>query len=86
MESMSCPRCGNQMVERTVGTASVSQCPDGDGVFLDRADLGTLVEAETDWHRTSAQHTAPLPKITPDMTAPPVAAPRARAWVESLFG
>ena len=83
---MSCPRCGNQMVERTFGSAQVNQCPDGDGVFLDRADLGALVEAETDWHRTSAQHTAPLPRITPDMTAPPAAAPRARAWVESLFG
>ena len=66
--------------------ASVSQCPSGHGVFLARADLGALAEAETDWHRNAGQHTAPLPRITPDMTAPPSAAPQARAWVETLFG
>ncbi|WP_426244791.1 zf-TFIIB domain-containing protein [Nocardioides sp. LHG3406-4] len=83
---MSCPRCGAEMVERPVGATQVSQCPEGHGVFLDRAELGTLVEAETDWHRNAAQQTAPLPRITPDMTAPPTAAKRARAWVETLFG
>ncbi len=83
---MTCPRCGNEMVERAVGATQVSQCPEGHGVFLDRADLGTLAEAETDWHRNSAQHTTPLPRITPDMVAPPAAAKRARAWVETLFG
>lgn len=82
---MTCPCCSTEMVERTVGATQVHQCPDGHGIFLDRADLGTLVEAETDWHNTSAQHTAPLPRITPEMTAPPAAAKRARAWVETLF-
>jgi Zn-finger nucleic acid-binding protein len=74
------------MAERMLGQAPVFQCPDGHGVFLDRADLGALVEAESDWHRNASQHTAPLPRITPDMTAPPAAAKRSRAWVESLFG
>ena len=85
METMTCPRCGNEMVERRVGATQVDACPEGHGVFLDRADLGALVEAESDWHRNATQHTAPLPRITPDMTAPPLAPKRARGWVETLF-
>lgn len=86
MESMSCPQCGTGMVESPAGAASVLQCPEGHGVFLTRAHLGALVEAETDWHRYAGQHTAPMPRITPDMEAapPPPKAP-ARAWVETLF-
>jgi uncharacterized protein len=86
MDPMNCPRCGAQMHDRTLGDATVSQCPEGHGVFLSRADLGALVEAENDWHRNAGQHTAPLPRITPDMTAPPAAAKQSRAWVETLFG
>ena len=82
---MSCPRCGAEMDERTIGEATVTQCPEGHGVFLERADLGVLIEAETDWHRNAGQHTAPMPRITPDMTAPPAAKAPARAWVETLF-
>ena len=74
------------MHDRTLGDATVSQSPEGHGVFLARADLGALVEAENDWHRNAGQHTAPLPRITPDMTAPPAAAKQSRAWVETLFG
>jgi Zn-finger nucleic acid-binding protein len=73
------------MVERNLGQAVVSQCPDGHGVFLSRAELGTLIESEDDWHRNAGQHTAPLPRITADMTAPPASPPHARAWVETLF-
>jgi Zn-finger nucleic acid-binding protein len=73
------------MDTRTLGDAEVSACPEGHGVFLDRADLGALIEAETDWHRHAGQHTAPMPKITEDMPAPPVAKLPARAWVETLF-
>jgi uncharacterized protein len=86
MESMNCPRCGVEMAERTLGQATVSQCPDGHGVFLSRADLGVLVEAETDWHAQAGQHTAPMPRITADMTAPPAMGKQSRAWVETLFG
>jgi Zn-finger nucleic acid-binding protein len=90
METLTCPRCGTEMVTRTLGGAAgdgeVSQCPEGHGVFLARADLGSLIEAETDWHRNASQHTAPLPRITADMTAPPAARTPARAWVETLFG
>ena len=75
------------MVSRSLGDGEVSQCPDGHGVFLHRADLGTLIEAETDWHRHAGQHTTPMPRITADMeSAPPSSRPPARAWVETLFG
>ncbi len=67
------------------GDAEVNSCPDGHGVFLSRADLGALIEGESDWHRHSGQHTAPMPKITADMQAPPSVTPPARAWVETLF-
>ncbi len=67
------------------GDAEVSSCPEGHGVFLSRADLGALIEGESDWHRHAGQHTAPMPKITADMQAPPSVVPVARAWVETLF-
>ena len=85
MESLTCPQCGADMEQRMLSGASISQCPEGHGVFLSRADLGALVEAETDWHRNAGQHTAPLPRITPDMTAPPSVGKMSRAWVETLF-
>jgi hypothetical protein len=73
------------MVGRSLGAAEVNQCPEGHGVFLERADLGTFIESETDWHRNASQHTAPLPRITADMQAPPASRAPARAWVETLF-
>ncbi|MGZ4447740.1 zf-TFIIB domain-containing protein [Oryzihumus sp.] len=86
METLSCPRCGAEMVALSIGAdAQAMQCPDGHGVFLARSDLGALVEAETDWHRNASQHTAPMPRITADMTAPPAGRVPARAWVETLF-
>jgi len=89
METLTCPRCGAEMETRAIssslGEGAVSSCPDNHGVFLARADLGALIEAESDWHRHAGQHTAPMPRITADMTAPPVGRPAARAWVETLF-
>jgi hypothetical protein len=72
-------------ISSSLGEGAVSSCPDNHGVFLARADLGALIEAESDWHRHAGQHTAPMPRITPDMTAPPVSKAPARAWVETLF-
>ena len=54
-------------------------------VFLDRADLADLVEAENDWHRHTGPLTEPLPRITADMTAPPPSRPKARSYIETLF-
>ena len=85
MDELSCPRCDAAMVSRPLGTGQVVQCPEGHGVFLERAELGNLIEAESDWHRNASQSTAPLPKITADMTAPPASRKPARAWVETLF-
>lgn len=86
MEEMPCPKCSSAMQARTVGEVTVHQCGSCHGLFLDRADLGALVEAENDWHRDSGPTTQPLPRITPDMTAPPPAARRARSYLEALFG
>ena len=84
---MSCPKCGSAMSTRDFGGVAVTRCSSCNGVFLDRADLGNLVEAENDWHRNAGQyHTEPLPRITADMTAPPPSKPRARSYIETLFG
>lgn len=69
----------------TAGDGEISQCPDGHGVFLSRADLGSLIEAENDWHRHASHQTAPMPRITADMQAPPSPPALSRAWVETLF-
>ena len=58
------------MDSRPLGDGEVNACPDGHGVFLRRADLGSLVEAEQDWHRHAGQHTMPMPRITADMDRP----------------
>lgn len=85
MENLACPQCGTSMESRVLGDSEISQCPDGHGVFLRRAALGSLIEAERDWHSHAGQHTAPMPRITADMTAPPAGKASARAWVETLF-
>jgi Zn-finger nucleic acid-binding protein len=74
------------MAERHLGDVTVQQCSSCQGVFLDRAELANLVEAENDWHRDSGPLTQPLPRITADMTAPPPSRPTARAYIETLFG
>lgn len=87
MDALDCPRCHAAMVERPLGEATIRQCPDGHGIFLERRDLSDLIDAETAFHRDGGGlNTAPLPRITADMTAPPRSAPRAPAWVATLFG
>ena len=87
MDEMTCPKCESAMSTRRLGDVAVSQCSSCRGLFLDRADLGALVEAENDWHRDqSGYHTEPLPRITAEMTAPPPSKPRARSYIETLFG
>jgi O-acetyl-ADP-ribose deacetylase (regulator of RNase III) len=72
------------MSTRHYGHATVRRCDDCAGLFLARADLGALVEAENDWHAHQSANTAALPRITADMSAPPPAE-RSRAFVETLF-
>lgn len=82
---MTCPQCQGTMVERSQGRVRVRQCESCEGLFLERASLGSLVEAENDWHSHRSTDTAQLPRITAGMTAPPRRA-RARSYVDSLFG
>ena len=75
------------METRTVSGVEVARCGSCSGIFLQRADLGSLVEAENDWHRNvGVYHTEPLPRITEKMTAPPPSRPRVRSFIETLFG
>jgi Zn-finger nucleic acid-binding protein len=83
MDELTCPVCDGTMTERSQGRVTVRQCQACHGVFLDRADLGSLVEAENDWHAHRSTDTARLPRITADMAPPPPA--RARSYVDSLF-
>lgn len=85
MESLTCPQCQGEMEPREYAGAAVSQCSRCQGVFLSRADLGRLAEAETDLHAHRSAHTAPMPRITADMTAPPKVATPPRTLVEALF-
>ena len=85
-DEMTCPKCHASMGARTVGDVTVHQCGTCSGIFLERADLANLVEAENDWHRGSGPETTPLPRITADMTAPPPGPKRARSFLETLFG
>lgn len=83
---MTCPKCQSTMNTRTLGDVTVNQCSACSGIFLERADLGGLSEAENDWHLNSGPHTEPLPRITSDMTMPPPSKPKARSYIETLFG
>ncbi|WP_310965019.1 TFIIB-type zinc ribbon-containing protein [Nocardioides terrisoli] len=82
---MTCPKCQGAMTRRPYADVTVAQCESCQGLFLDRADLGALVEAENDWHAHRSSHTQPMPRITADMTEPPPARPSSRSFLDSLF-
>jgi Zn-finger nucleic acid-binding protein len=84
MDEMTCPKCDGTMEERSSGGVRVRQCGSCQGLFLDPADLGSLVEAENDWYANRSTDTSRLPRITSDMTAPP-APTRARSYLDGLF-
>jgi hypothetical protein len=84
-QSMACPRCAAEMIERGAGRIQVLQCPDGHGIFLQRLDLSALIDAERAWHESDGRHTMAIPRITPGMSAPPPKPPRAPAWIATLF-
>jgi uncharacterized protein len=86
MDEMTCPKCQSPMAPRTIGDVTIEQCSSCTGIFLERADLGGLVEGENDWHRDSGPKTQPLPRITADMAVPPPSRPGARSYIETLFG
>jgi uncharacterized protein len=82
---MTCPNCQAAMAQRMCGDVPVHQCSSCHGLFLDSSCLGALFEAENDWHAHRSAHTSPIPRITADMSVPPPAAPRSRAFIETLF-
>lgn len=82
---MTCPQCQSPMVARVFTHMTVHRCGGCSGVFLARADLGALIEAETDWHAHQSANTAALPRITSDMTSAPVLPAASRAFIETLF-
>ena len=73
------------MGERKAGQVTVRTCGSCQGIFLDRADLGRLIEAENDWYAQRSTDTARLPRITADTPAPPRPS-KARSYLDSLFG
>jgi Zn-finger nucleic acid-binding protein len=86
MDEMTCPQCEGTMRAHRLIDAEVARCTSCHGIFLARADLGALSEAETEWHRGTGPHTEPLPRITADMAPPPPAQrPRASSFIETLF-
>jgi Zn-finger nucleic acid-binding protein len=87
MEEMTCPKCSSTMADRRLGDVTVHQCTSCSSVFLDRADLAALVEAENDWYRDrdTGPTTQPLPRITADMTSPPRAASVTQSYIRTLF-
>lgn len=85
VEEMTCPQCQGTMTVRRYGHAAVRRCESCAGLFLARADLGALIEAENDWHDHQSANTAALPRITADMTSAPAAPAPSRAFLESLF-
>ncbi|MGA9750072.1 MAG: zf-TFIIB domain-containing protein [Nocardioides sp.] len=87
-DEMTCPKCQSALASRHVGDVTVHQCASCSGIFLERAELWNLIDAENDWHigRESGPVTQPLPRITADMTAPPPSSTKAaRAYIEALF-
>ncbi len=84
---MTCPQCQSAMDDapprRRHGAPVLRRAS---GIFLERADLGNLIEAENDWHRDSGPMTQPLPRITAGHDRAAAGPPVARAYIETLFG
>ncbi|MGH3366797.1 MAG: zf-TFIIB domain-containing protein [Nocardioidaceae bacterium] len=88
MEQMTCPQCQGAMLPQRRGGVQIAQCDECRGLFLDRAELATLIEQENEWHLSSGPRTEPLPRITTDMAAPPSrrTRPRSQSFIDELFG
>ncbi len=82
---MTCPKCQGTMGSREIGGVTVAKCSSCAGIFLERAEVGALSEAENDWHAASGPMTQAMPRITADMAEPPPSRQRARSYLESLF-
>jgi len=86
VEPMTCPSCQQPMHTHQRNGIAVAQCEGCRGIFLQRASLADLVDAENSWHDNDGQYTQPLPRITPEMTAPPKPTLAKRSFLDTLFG
>jgi uncharacterized protein len=88
MAQMTCPQCQGEMAQHRRGGVLVAQCGSCRGIFLDRSELAALIEHENEWHLSSGPSTQPLPRITPDMAAPPASSSplRRQSFIDELFG
>lgn len=48
---MRCPKCGMQLTELTMANARVDRCFSCNGIFLDEADVKSLIHQEGYWSR-----------------------------------
>jgi Zn-finger nucleic acid-binding protein len=88
MAQMTCPQCHGEMTQHRRSGVELAQCQACKGIFLERSELAALIEHENEWHMSSGPSTQPLPRITPDMAAPPASSGRLRrqSFIDELFG
>jgi Zn-finger nucleic acid-binding protein len=67
--SLLCPKCMNPMRQYERNRVVVDQCVECGGLFLDRGELETLVQAERSYYGEPSSHHAPVAPVG----APPMA-------------
>lgn len=84
---MTCPACQGTLRSSSVADVEIGRCEGCRAIFVPRNALGALTEGEIDFHAGGGGWaTAPLPRITEDMTAPPPAPEAPRSYIATLFG
>jgi uncharacterized protein len=58
---LTCPKCHGAMRTYERNGVHVDQCSDCRGIFLDRGELGRLVDAENQWHGSAPHGGVPQP-------------------------
>jgi Zn-finger nucleic acid-binding protein len=58
MMALVCPKCQGQMRQYERGGVVVDQCGECRGVFLDRGELESLIDAEAQWSARGPQRPA----------------------------
>ena len=84
MDEMTCPKCGGTMAARPHGRVTRPAVRVLPGRLPRPCRPRVAGRGENDWHAHRSTDTAQLPRITPDMVAPPARA-KARSYVDSLF-
>lgn len=79
-----CPRCVSQMLPMQRFGVTIDQCTGCGGVFLDRGELETLVEAEGKFY--AQQQPAPPPYPTQQYPPADYGPPRRGGFLGQFFG